>query len=369
MPPVLAACSAFASDGTSAMASITGDTLELTVADLSGHNSSLTLPLKHRARQSLLDDPTARLRFYNCSLFFNSRGGLVAAGITTESEGRQRLQVAVADFRAARWLSDFGVEPPKELGASTNLAGFLNDTDSVVVIQNWNSSERESIATLVFSTRGELLRSQPPVRVLPETALPIYADSRNNRLWVFHCKVISARASQQPFCPIDETNLAGEQALSSKFDPSRSGLKRTDLWELPHTFAAPDQNTVLIAGSDAVWKVKMDTQQLTRFALPKDHFLKWNFEHDGTISPDGVAFGFLFTQYRLAFPYTVDNYVSEGSDIVVFQVNPLRLLGVVRRNGVKYTRGLSIDHRNGKTTVLAYRQDHWERHDFPDFQP
>jgi hypothetical protein len=54
---------------------------------------------------------------------------------------------------------------------------------------------------------------------------------------------------------------------------------------------------------------------------------------------------------------------------VVLQVNPLRLLGVIRRGGVKYTRGLSIDHRNGKTTVLAYRQDHWERHDFPDVQP
>jgi hypothetical protein len=122
--------------------------------------------------------------------------------------------------------------------------------------------------------------------------------------------------------PIDETNLAGEQALSAKFDPSRSGLKRTDLWELPHTFAAPDHHTVLIAGSDTVWRVEMDTQQWTRFALPEDHFLKWNFEHDGIISPDGAAFGFLFGQYRLAFPYVVDNYVCEGNDIVVFAGQP-----------------------------------------------
>jgi len=369
IPPVLAACSAFAPDGTSAMATITGDTLELTVADLSGQNSKLTLPLKHRAQQSQLDNPAERWRVYNCSLFFTSTSGLVAVGITTESEPPQRLQVAVADFRTAKWLSDFGVEPRKELGSIADLAGFLGDTDSVVVIRNWNSSGSESIATLLFSTRGEQLPTQPPVRVLSETLLPFYADPRHNRLWVFHCTVISARASRQPFCPVDETNLAGEQVLSAKFDPSRSGLKRTDLWELPHTFAAPDQNTVLIAGSDTVWRVEMDTQQLIRFGLPKDHFLKWNFEHDGTISPDGVAFGFLFGQYRIAFPYIVDSYVSEGDDVVVLQVNPLRLLGVVGRNGVKYTRGLSIDHRNGKTTVLAYRQDHWERHDFPDVQP
>lgn len=369
MPPVLAACSAFAPDGTSATATITGDMLELKVADLSGRNSKLTLLLKYHAQQSQLDSPASRWRVYNCSLFFNSTSSLTAVGITTESEPPQRLQVAVADFRAAKWLSDFGIETRKELGSRTILVGFLGDTDLVAVTQNWNSSASESIAVSLFSTHGEQLPTQPSVRVLSEHTLPFYADSHNNRLWVFHCTVVSARASQQPFCPIDETNLAGEQTFSAKFDPTHSGLKRTDLWELPHTFAAPDQNTVLIAGSDTVWRVEMNTQQLTRFALPQDHFLKWNFEHDGTISPDGVAFGFLFTQFRLAFPYIVDNYVAEGSDIVVLRVNPLRLLGVVSRNGVKYTRGLSIDHRDGKTIVLAYRQDHWERHDFPDVQP
>jgi hypothetical protein len=369
MPPVLAACSAFAPDGSSAMATIIGDTLELTAADLSGHNSKLTLPLKYPAQQSQLNNPASRWRVYDCSLFFNTTSSLIALGIRTESEPPQRLQVAVADFRTAKWLSDFRVEPRKEVGESANLAGFLGDTDSVVVIRNWNSSVGESIAVLLFNAGGEQLPNHTPVRVLSETSLPFYADPRNNRLWVFHCTVISARASQQPFCPIDESNLSGEQALSAKFDPSHSGLKRTGLWELPHTFAAPDQNTVLIAGSDTVWKVEMDTQQLTRFALPHDHFLKWNFEQNGTISPDGAVFGFLFGQYRLAFPYMVDNYVSEGDDIVVLHVNPLRLLRVVRRNGVKYTRGLSIDHRNGKTTVLAYRQDHWERQDFPDVKP
>jgi hypothetical protein len=261
MPPVLAACSAFAPDGTSAMATITGDTLELTAADLSGHNSKLTLPLKYPAQQSQLNNPASRWRVYDCSLFFNSTSSLIAVGITTESEPPQRLQVAVGDFRAGKWLSDFGVETRKELGGSrTNLAGFLRDTDSVAVTQNWNSSASESIAVFLFSTRGEQLPTQPPVRVLSEDTLPFYADPQNNRLWVFHCTVISARASQQPFCPIDETNLAGEQAFSAKFDPSHSGLKRTDLWELPHTFAAPDQNTVLIAGSDTVWRVEMDTR-------------------------------------------------------------------------------------------------------------
>jgi hypothetical protein len=265
------------------MATITGDTLELTVADLSGQNSGLTLPLKHRAQQSQLDNPAARWRVYNCSLFFNSASGLVAVGITTESEPPQRLQVAVADFRTAKWLSDFDVEPRKELGSRTNLAGFLRDTDSVVVIRNWNSSVSESIAVLLFSAGGEQVPAQPPVRVLSEDLLPFYADPHNSRLWVFHCTVISARASQQPFCPIDETNLAGEQALSAKFDPSRSGLKRTDHWELPHTFAAPDQNTVLIAGSDTGVEsghghTAIDTLCFTSRPLSEMEFrARWNY--------------------------------------------------------------------------------------------
>ena len=369
MPPVLAACSAFAPDGTSAMATITGDTVELTLADLSGHNSKLTLPLKFRAQQSQLENPASRWRVYDCALFFNSASSLTAVGITTESEPPQKLQVAVADFRAAKWLSDFDVETRKELGSRTNLAGFLGDTDSVAVTQNWNASASESIAVFLFSTRGEDLPTQPPVRVLSETLLPFYADSHNNRLWVFHCTVVSARPSQQPFCPIDETNLTGEQALSAKFDPSRSGLKRTAVWQLPHTFAAPDQNTVLIAGSDTVWRVEMDTQQLIRFALPHDHFLKWNFEHDGTISPDGTVFGYLFGQYRIAFPYIVDNYVSEGDDIVVVQVNPLRLLGVIRRDGVNTQEGCRLTIETGRRRSLRIAKITGSVTTFPTFSP
>src|SRR5438045_9759977 len=72
MPLVLAACSAFALDGTSAMATITGDTLELTVAELSGQNSKLILRLKYRAQEAQLDNPASRWRPYDDSLFIDS---------------------------------------------------------------------------------------------------------------------------------------------------------------------------------------------------------------------------------------------------------------------------------------------------------
>jgi hypothetical protein len=68
MPPVLAACSAFAPDGTSATATITGGALELSVADLAGRSSKLTTPLKYRADQWQLDRPEWRWRVHDCSL-------------------------------------------------------------------------------------------------------------------------------------------------------------------------------------------------------------------------------------------------------------------------------------------------------------
>jgi hypothetical protein len=368
-PPVLAACSAFAPDGTSGMATIVEDTLELSVVNLAGKTSKFAKPLKYRAQQSELDNPAYRWHTYDCSLFFNSTSSLVAVGVSTEIKPPQRLQIFIADVRAAKWLSDFGVEPGPEINSRLALVGFLKGTNTVVLARSWNAVNHGAVSILLFNSLGEQVSAEPPVRSFPPIVPPFYADARNNRLWVFHCTVISARASQQPFCPIDATTLAGGQESKATFDPSRSGLKRSEVWEMPRTFAAPEQNTVLIAESDTVWKVDVDTQRLTRFVLPQNHFLKWNFEHDGTISSDGAVFGFLMGQYRLAFPYIVDNYVSEGDDVVVLQVDPLRLLGVVRRDGVKYTRGLSIDHRNRNATVLVYRQDHWEAHEFPDVKP
>lgn len=292
-------------------------------------------------------------------------------GITTEyRQPPEKLQILIADLKETKWLSDFGVEGGNEGSSRLRLAGFLKDTKSVVVVRSSNTSDRQGeISVLLFSELGERVSSQPPGRSFTPSVPPFYADARNNRLWIFHCTLISARASQQPFCQIDATTLAGTQESDATFDPSHSGMKRSELWEMPHTFAAPDQRSVLIAASDTVWRVDIDTQRLARFVLPHAHFLKWNFEHDGTIFPDGAVFGLLMGQYRIAFPYMVDNYVSEGDDVVVLQVNPLRLLGVVRRDGVKYTRGLSIDHRNGTTTVVVYRRDQWQRYEFRDAQP
>jgi hypothetical protein len=99
--------------GTSAMATIVKDTLKLSVVDLAGKTSKFAGPLKYRAQRSELDNPAYRWRTYDCT-FFDTTSSLVAAGVTTEVQPPQRLQLLIANVRAAKWLSDFGIEPGKE---------------------------------------------------------------------------------------------------------------------------------------------------------------------------------------------------------------------------------------------------------------
>jgi hypothetical protein len=377
-PTVLAACSAFGANGGFVIATASVDSLSLSVTSAFGKDQRLTVPLRYQPEQWQLDRPTLRWHLYDCSLFFDHSGDLLAVGITTTEYTRpQKLQIAVADLKTSMWLSNFGVEAEQNFGLSARLrlAGFLSDTKSIVVTNALKASvktqQRESISAIVFDASGKKLSVQPFVHS-QRTLMTFYPDAANNRLWLFHCGTVSARPSQQPFCPISITNLVGDESFSATFDPSHYTKKRTDLWMRPGTFVAPDLNTLLIAesvdGNDTVWRVDVQSQVLDRLVLPQHHFLKYDAMRGGTLSPDADVFAVLLGQYKIAFPYIVDNYVYEGDDIVVLQVKPLRVLGIVPHRGAKYTQGLSVDHRNGKATVLVYRQDHWERRDFDDAQ-
>jgi len=369
-PQVLAACSAFAPDGSFVTATASTDTLSLSAKNSVGKETALTAPLRYRANQWQLDRPAIRWHLYDCSLFFDHSGDLVAVGITRQYPIPKTLQVAVADLKNSKWLSDFGVEQSHEPNGSVELAGFLEDTASIVITEAWHTNQSESVSTVLFDKNGKQVSPEPLVHSWQEILLPFHPDAANDRLWVFHCTMVSARLSKQPSCPITVTDLVKATKVSTTFDPSHYENKRTALWMTPRTFGSPDPSSILVAesisGDDTVWYVDTQKQQLDRFVLPRHHFLKYDAMHDGILSPDGKVFAFLLSQEKIAFPYLVDYYVYKGDDVVVLQVKPLRLLGVVPHSGAEYTRGLSVDHRNGKATVLVYRRDHWENRQFND---
>lgn len=195
-----------------------------------------------------------------------------------------------------------------------------------------------------------------------------FADASHNRLWVFRCEPVDAPMSRQPLCPIASMSLTGDRPSLPELTPSIQGKKRTDLWFYPDTFAVPDSNRILFGEGTTIWGVNMQAQTIHRFVLPKRaHFPSFEEIHGPTaLSPDAQVVAVAVDRSRLAFPFLVDNYVSQGTDIAVIQVDSLRLLGILPYGRTAYTPAFAIDHRQGKTTVLVYRQDRWERHDMND---
>jgi hypothetical protein len=369
---IVIACSAFAPNETSAFAAVETKGIFLEITDADGKVSHLNLPLRYPAPASKPANLTISRRNWTCAIHFNHQSDVVALGIGSKFGQPEvtRLQVGVADLKTAEWIGDFGVEDQLDF-LPVSLAGFLEDTNSLIIYGKINNKGRVEqkylFASVQFSPRGEQLSSTPTERKPSETtdAFRSYADAGRNRLWLFPCSTTRAKPYHVPLCPISVTSLTGEDLSSATLDPTSHSEKRDTLWMWPDAFAAPDSNSILIAetvsGKDTIWHVDMQKRSIDRFVLPHNHFVKYNGLHDAALSPDGEVFAVLLQQLKIGFPYFVDNYVFTGTDVVVVQVRPFRLLGLIPHKDSSYTAALAVDHREGKAIVLVYRQGHLVR--------
>ncbi len=372
---ILTGCAAFAPDGSSAFAAVETEGISLEITSTDGKVAHLRLALRYPVPASQSANLTISRRYWTCSVHFSYQSDVVALGVGS-SFGRPELthlQVGIADMKTAKWIGDFGVEPQLDF-LPVSLAGFLGDTTSLVIegrIRSDGGGERIGLfASVQFSPLGKQLSPTPTLRKPTEItdAFSSYADARHNRLWLFSCSFTRVKPYHVPLCPIRVSSLAGEEQFAAAFDPTGYSRKREDLWMWPGALAAPDSNSIVIAetvsGKDTVWRVDMQKKSIDRFALPHHHFLKYNGMQNAALSPDGEVFAVLLRQMKIAFPYLVDNYVFTGTDVVVMQVRPLRLLGLIPHKDSSYTTALAVDHREGKAIVLVYRQGHLERQEF-----
>lgn len=356
---VLGACATFAADGTSAAVTFDATRVSLEITDPSGKSSHLSLPLRHTTqitnRSLYPGSPNT------CDAYFDREGDLVAIGI-------DNLQIGVADVKAMQWVGDWGVEADAGI-ASPSLAGFLAGTTSLVVVGEPPAEGGKGIhwglyATALFDPSGKQLMPLHIQRYGEDGDLfRRFADARHNRLWVFRCEPVDAPMSRQPLCPIASTSLTGNEPSLPEFVPSMQGRKRTDLWFYPSAFVVPDPNMIVFGEGTTFWAVNMASQIIHRFALPRrPHFPSFE-EMDGrtALAPDAQVVAVAVNRSRLAFPFLVDNYVFQGTDIAVIQIDPLRLLGVLQYGRTAYAPGFAIDHREGRVTALVYRRDRWER--------
>jgi hypothetical protein len=364
-----AACAAFSRDGTATAATINSIGLTLEVTDPAGKMSQLQRPLRYPAAERDARNPSGQLHFYSCVIYIDGPGDLAAVGIKSGITGSQ-LQVAVADLKALKWIGDWGI-PIHSGFASPSLAGFLEETDSLVVAgeppmqtQYGQGTHWGLLTTALFDPSGKQLNPPRTQRYAQDGQLyQRYPDASHDRLWVALCETLSAPWSRQPLCPVASTSLIGDQRPSFQVIPSLQGKKRTDLWFSPETFAAADSNTLLFAEGSSIWRVNVQTQTIERLGLPKRSLLP---NVRGTLgaaalSPDAQIIAIGLPKYRPAFPFLVDNYVYQGTDIAVIELHPFRVLRILPQNRTAYRNQFAVDHRKVRTTVLLYRQDHWER--------
>ena len=266
-----------------------------------------------------------------------------------------------------KWVGDW--EEANVGIASPSLVGFLEGTTSLVVGGEPPAEDGKGFhwglyVTVVFDPSGKQLMPLRTQRYAPDGHMfHRFADASHNRLWVFRGEPVDAPMSRQPLCPVASTSLTGNQPWSPEFPPSMRGQNRVDLWFYPNMFAAPDLGMIVFGEGTSVWAVNTEAQAIRRYVLPRrPHFP--SFEQIGgqaALSSDSQVVAVAVNRSRLAFPFLVDNYVFLGTDIAVIQVDPLRLLGVLRYGRTAYAPGFAVDHRQGRVTVLVYRHDRWER--------
>jgi hypothetical protein len=372
---ILSACAAFAPNGTSAVAEVATNSIFLKITSVDGKVSPLNLPLRHPSSDSHQTNLPINRRMWTCRIYFNHDSDFVAVGIgsTFGQPEVTHVQVGVAELKTAAWIGDFGVGPQPDF-LPVSFAGFLEDTNTLIVAgktKHTGGAEQENLpASLRFSLHGEQLSSTPTSR-RPEKitdAFRSYADARHNRLWLFACGSTRMHPYHVPLCPVSVTSLDGEDLPSATLDPANYGGKRDTLWMWPGAFASPDSSTVYIAetvsGKDTVWRVDMQKKSIDRFVLPHNHFVKYNGLHDATLSADGEILAVLLDKIELGFPYFVDNYAFKGTDILVMQVRPFRLIGLIPHKDSSYTAALAVDHRKGAAIVSVYTQGHVVRQEF-----
>ena len=251
-----------------------------------------------------------------------------------------------------KWVGNFSAEPQAGLQAPLSLVGFLEETESLVVegsAEKIANATATAVGTILVDTSGRALSVAPFERTLegrPES----FSDAVHNRLWY---------VSSPHFCPIRSTTLTGNPMQG----PEGASLPNERSYCLPNVVGYPDSGTLVLAATmsdgDAVWRIDLTAGTGEKISAPRDHFPKGDqIDGNGSLSPDGQVFA--FARHRFSYGH-FDNFSYKGSDIVVVQVRPLRLLGVISPDDNVYQHGFAVDHREGNTTVLLFSQGTWKR--------
>lgn len=362
---VLAACAAFARDGASVAATITRTTLSVDLTDARGTLTHLTRPL---AQNAAADDVSIG-RVWSCAAYFDRGSDLIAIGVSYLFPTRY-LRIAVADVRRSRWTGDWTTGPAAGIFQPA-LFGFLGETTTLVVggepftpTESGAALRHGVLRSLSFDPHGQPLDVAPVERIYARKGpSAVFADAAHDRLWFFDC-AIASRSSRQPDCPLSWLPLRGNASSPPEFDPRTPGDRRGDVWGA-HSFAAPDDHTIVVAEGRRIRILDTRSRTPRRMDLPRRvHFPNSeSLAGAAALSPDGEVVAFPLVTEHLAFPYLLKEWAYRSTDFAVVQLHPLTLLEILRGGGRGSVVACAVDDRHGHVAALIYRDGRWNRVD------
>ncbi len=287
-----------------------------------------------------------------CTVSFDSSNRYIAVGVNHLGLKAGPLSIVVADLVTNKLISSFVVQPSASMGASLKLAGFLRTNPTLVVFGSGAPEHpTKTFSSTGFSVTGE--QSDPPeTRTLPADARGpgniSFVDSVHNRLWF---------KSSPQFCPLRSVPLLGSGPDKAAVD--EPGAKAA--CDVESAIAYPTEDTLITAvtrdAGDLVTHVDLAKHSVNEISLAKAGSRGgYTSVGRGVLSADGEVFA--IARILLANSPLGDAH-SRGTELDVVQVLPLKMIGTVRLKPNTDSASISVDHRNGKVTVLSFADGKW----------
>ena len=331
-------CSAFDGQGDAVTATLAGQKLALQISRASG----VPLSLSTSASEGGL---------LRCNAFFDKDSHYMAVGLSHLGLKTGPLRIVVANLITGKFIGDF-VVPNDGLGASLKLAGFLRDKPTLVVLGSGAPDHPTKVfSTAVFRVTGEQ-ENPPESRTLPTGAEGVgnvsFADATHNRLWF---------KSSPQFCPLRSVPLVGDGPDGARVDEPKAQAA----CDVGSAIAYPDGNSLITATSrepdDLITRVDFMAQSAEQLALPATGgHGSYTSVGTGMLSPDGRVFA--VSRNLLSNSFSGDAH-SQGVEVDIVQVSPLKIIGKVRLRPDADPASISIDHRGGAVTVLSFQNGKW----------
>jgi hypothetical protein len=360
-------CVAMSSSGWTAEGGFSPSSMEFPVEALTKKNSywpdevpviTAQVDVTDSSGQSLSHSIALGAMPESCRVAFSNDGKYLAMGLRLHLGAQEWLSISTFDSQTNNWMQTFDVKAGPNFTGPFQLEGFLQSSYTLVVSGVGSpdaTTKNQKIFTLLFGVDGSKVEPHVSNRIAGPGMEYGIVDAGNNRLWI--------RGGPGGYCPLRSVTLTEPFAEGPKIDSSisdglfcNSPLDAVGFVSSNIIVGESVRQNAKQATQSWVWIVNLDSGTGDKVELPKPGYSLFTAWRDiqvrqrVSVSTDGAVFAVGRSITKWAF----DEPWPSPAEIAVVQVNPLRVLEIVRQKSCSTLGAFAIEHRNGNTTVLAY---------------